>query len=450
MSILAVKNIFKFPGLSKTLFIQVSFALLGMIALNVTLVEFYRYKAEENLKVSTFNQIQIIKAAIVQPLWTLDRKALNQIIDSILTQRSGAIAAIRILETDGTSKLPKIHIDARSSKWQETTFNDLSSNENFLFWEVPVSYKSMPIGHLQAVFSVAEARHETGQIALLLGSVMIFFTALCVSVFLMFHLRRLSNELQTQVDERTRELDSQRMAMVNSSRLASLGEMSAGIAHEINNPLAVIDGTIRLISRAIMNTPENEKLDAHLTKIAKMVTRISKIINGLRAFSRDGSQEPMSQFLIDRFFSDISDLCHANLTHKKVDIQFQMDDPGIVISGREVQLSQVMINMINNSADAVENLDEKWIKVECRQESDTIILSVTDSGAGIPLDIQRKMLQPFFTTKELGKGTGLGLSISVGIIESHGGTLTYCHTSKNTKFEIRLKALVSTRIRRAA
>ncbi len=416
-----------------------------MIAVNFSLVALYQYKAKENIKLNTFNQMQIIKAAIIQPFWNLDYKSMSQIVDSILLQQSNSIAAIRVLEPDSTPENPKYTLDRTGSNWVEATFDELKNDNNYMLWESVVVYKSSQIGTIQVIFSTAEAQQEIFQISFLLASALLFFSALCLFVFLTIHLRRVSKELQREIDERTQQLDSQRMAMVNSSRLASLGEMSAGIAHEINNPLAVIDGTTRLISRSIAANMEIDmkKLDAYLTKISKMVVRITKIVNGLRAFSRDGSQEPITQFPINKFFSDISDLCHANLVHKKVDIRFFIEDPSIVISGREVQLSQVLINMINNAADAVENLDEKWITVDCTIEDEHILITITDSGKGIPEEIHTKMLQPFFTTKELGKGTGLGLSISLGIIESHGGSLTYCPEHHNTRFEIRLRKSLS-------
>lgn len=412
-----------------------------MVAINFGFVGLYQYKAKENIRLNSFNQMQIIKAAIIQPFWNLDYKSIRQIVDSILLQQSSSIAAIRVQELDNTAGNPKYTLDRIGNNWNDIPFNDLKENSDYLFWESAVVYKGTQIGTIQVIFSIAEAQQEIFKISFLLTSAILFFSVLCLFIFLTVHLRRVSKELQKQINERTLQLDVQRMAMVNSSRLASLGEMSAGIAHEINNPLAVIDGTTRLISRSIAANIEIDmpKLETYLAKISKMVVRITKIVNGLRAFSRDGSQEPITQFPIDKFFSDISDLCYANLTHKKVDIQFHIKDPNMIISGREVQLSQVLINMINNSADAVEKLDEKWISVECASENDDILIAITDSGNGIPLEVQAKMLQPFFTTKELGKGTGLGLSISLGIIQSHGGRLNYCQDYQNTRFEIRLK-----------
>src|SRR5690606_26102170 len=102
------------------------------------------------------------------------------------------------------------------------------------------------------------------------------------------------------------------------------------------------------------------------------------------------------------------------------------------------QIAQVLLNFISNSADAVEKLEEKWVRVTCEDKDTTITLSVTDSGKGIPREIQEKILQPFFTTKEVGRGTGLGLSISRGIIEAHKGKLRLDTSTSNTRFCIDL------------
>lgn len=428
-----MKYFFSFTNFSKTIIFRASLALLGMTILSFSAVAFYHYDAGENIKNNTYAQMQIIRSAIAQSLWNLDYKSMNQTIESVISERPDTIVAIRILESD------KILLDHAGPAWKDKKFEAMKTDEQFQHWESAVTYKDTQLGKIQVIFYVAGERRKIAQVSLFLSIGILFFTAFCVSLFQTAHLRKLSKELQKQVEERTRELDSQRMALVNSSRLASLGEMSAGIAHEINNPLTVIDGTTRLISKALAPNMNIEQVELYLKKISKMVVRISKIINGLRAFSRDGSQEPVNEFFVGRFFSDLSDLCDSSLSHKKVDVQFTVEDSNTIILGREVQLSQVMINLINNSSDAIESLDEKWIKVECYSKNDEIVFAITDSGKGIPVDIQKKMLQPFFTTKELGKGTGLGLSIAMGIIESHGGKLQYCQNHKNTRFEIILK-----------
>ena len=101
-------------------------------------------------------------------------------------------------------------------------------------------------------------------------------------------------------------------------------------------------------------------------------------------------------------------------------------------------MSQVILNLLNNAFDAIENKDEKWVEVQTLQNKNWVEIRVSDCGHGIPKEIQDKILQPFFTTKEVGKGTGLGLSISKGIIESHGGDLTIDNEAKNTTFVARI------------
>ena len=119
-----------------------------------------------------------------------------------------------------------------------------------------------------------------------------------------------------------------------------------------------------------------------------------------------------------------------------VDLKIADIEPGLEIACRPTQIAQVLVNLINNSRDAVSNLNEKWIKVEVDKTDDNIIIAITDSGPGIPASVRAKMFNPFFTTKEVGVGTGLGLSISAGIIKSHNGQLRLASKSKNTRFEV--------------
>ncbi len=410
-----------------------------MLVVDFSAVGFYQYKADENLKSNTRDQVEIIKAAIYQPFWNLDYKSISIIIDSVLSQQAGSVAAIRVLDSEQLNSAPAILLDRVGPHWSSQGFDQIYEDNNFIFSEVPVIYEGNHLGTVQVLFSTIEHKREVYRMSFLLSVVCLIVTALAGTVFLSYYLGRHAKELQSQVEARTRELDIQRMSMVNSSRLAALGEMSAGIAHEINNPLTVIEGKATILLRLLKNSSEFEQSEKHLKKISDMVQRISKIVAGLRAFSRDGSQEQPTEFKVMKFFSDISDLCHSNLSHKQIKIEFLIEDPKIILFAREVQLSQVLVNMINNSSDAIQHLDQKWIRVECINKSNKIVLSITDSGPGIPSEIQKKMLQPFFTTKEVGKGTGLGLSISIGIVEAHGGTLTYCQQSPNTRFEITLK-----------
>ena len=251
-------------------------------------------------------------------------------------------------------------------------------------------------------------------------------------------LNNLNKFLDNQVQERTKKIDEQRMVLIESNRLASLGEVSAGIAHEINNPLAVIAGKSEIILRKLAGHPDFETLNVEFHKILDMVTRISKIISGLKTFARDGSRDSKNSFKATKIFDDLKHICQKRLTNLGVNLHFEVEGEDVILFGREVQICQVLLNLINNAADAIQDQEEKWIKINVRHDGRNKVIKVTDSGSGISPEIQQKIMAPFFTTKAVGKGTGLGLSISFGIIKDHGGVLRYDESLPHTSFIISL------------
>jgi signal transduction histidine kinase len=215
--------------------------------------------------------------------------------------------------------------------------------------------------------------------------------------------------------------------------------MASGIAHEINNPLAIISGRASLLKMALkgMNNPQINETEAHLKVIDETITRIAEIIKGLKVFSRESSKDDMVLTSLNKILGDTHQLCKHRLIHKQIELHL-VGDVDLNIHCRSVQLSQVFMNLISNSIDALEELPTKWIRIEVKKIDRMACIYFSDSGLGISDEIAEKILQPFFSTKEVGKGTGLGLSISKGILESHGGSLTYEAKSKNTTFKISL------------
>ncbi|MFN9066485.1 MAG: ATP-binding protein, partial [Bdellovibrionales bacterium] len=229
------------------------------------------------------------------------------------------------------------------------------------------------------------------------------------------------------------------LKMLHSSQLASLGEMAGGVAHEINNPLAIIKSKSDLLKIMVeKGNLDPERLKESLQKISVTVDRIAKIVKSLRTFSRDSDKDTYEIIDIDKLIQDSTDLCFERFKNHKV--QLILENNGkISLSCRAIQIGQVILNLLNNSFDAVYETENPWVRVQYKHlNPDLIEISVTDSGLGIPADIVTRMMNPFFTTKEIGKGTGLGLSISKGLIEAHGGRLYYDETSKNTRFVIEL------------
>jgi PAS domain S-box-containing protein len=236
-------------------------------------------------------------------------------------------------------------------------------------------------------------------------------------------------------------LKEQEAKLLQSSKMSSLGEMAAGMAHEINNPLAIIGASASLIRKQIENkSAESIDLGGVMEKLGKIentVDRISKIVRGLRSFARNSDQDPKISTPISLIVDDTLSLCREKFKYSSIELIIDSAEDPILLC-RPSQISQVLLNLLNNSYDAVHGMESSWIRIETHSENGTAILTVTDSGNGIPLEIQQKLMQPFFTTKEIGKGTGLGLSISQGIISEHGGKFYYDSKSANTRFVIEL------------
>lgn len=240
----------------------------------------------------------------------------------------------------------------------------------------------------------------------------------------------------TEKREQARLLAEQQIMVANTSRMSSLGIMASGIAHEINNPLAIISGRINQLKRMSEEGPvKKEDIQPLIGNIQQTISRISKIIQGLRAFARDGKGDPFSPTQLYSLVEDSVALCKELLQRKEVMLNIDIDKNLLVEVGG-VQITQVLVNLIQNAVDAIEDLPKKWIKISAWTTPTDIYLEVEDSGDGIPASIKHKILDPFFTTKEIGKGTGLGLSISLGIVRDHRGQLLIPDGVPNTKFVI--------------
>lgn len=254
--------------------------------------------------------------------------------------------------------------------------------------------------------------------------------------------------LEQRVDERTKELllsqkiiTDQQQSLALSSKMSALGEMAGGVAHEINTPLAVI----QMRTDLMLDSLNDEELDKEIFKsslvaIDLTVKRIGQIVKGLRSFARDGSQDELSLYSVQRIIEDTFGLCRERFANHGVSLECVATDENIQLNCRPGEISQVLLNLLNNAYDAVQGLNAKWVKVEAYKSEEKIFLCVSDSGPGIPPEIQAKMMQPFFTTKEIGKGTGLGLSISRGFIENHGGKLTIDNAVSHTRFVLSFPA----------
>jgi C4-dicarboxylate-specific signal transduction histidine kinase len=233
-------------------------------------------------------------------------------------------------------------------------------------------------------------------------------------------------------------LEKQRGALEMTSRLAYIGELAAGIAHEINNPLSVIAGYAGLLRHQIGSGEiDLEILDNHLQSIEETVNRISRITHSLSSLSSDLPAEKNEISSLASIVDETLSLCAERTRSQGIRVDVAIDESFMVKVNR-VQISQVIMNLLTNAFHAIANLDDKWIKIEAGSRLDLLIIEFSDSGAGIERTVAERMMTPFYTTKSPGQGAGLGLSISERIIRSYDGRLSYDPSSPHTKFVIEL------------
>jgi signal transduction histidine kinase len=218
----------------------------------------------------------------------------------------------------------------------------------------------------------------------------------------------------------------------DQAKLSSLGKMTASIAHDINNPLGVIIHRLHLV-KTLLNKSEidREALTRNLDHIQHSSEHISKIVRGLRNFTKGGS-EPLEQVKVSTIIEETLSYCIDRFQMNGIKLIVE-PSPDLEIECRASQISQVILNLLNNSFDAIVNTPQPWVKLRFMVDERVLKIIVTDSGHGIPDSIRNKMMEPFFTTKARA-GTGLGLSISKGIMEDHHGRLYYDPSSNHTSF----------------
>jgi signal transduction histidine kinase len=240
---------------------------------------------------------------------------------------------------------------------------------------------------------------------------------------------KLNESLEARVEERTRELQDTQNQLMQSEKLKSLGQLVAGVAHELNNPIGFVHANLQLIDEFIGKLVKAQDVGAdptqYLEAIGKLLSssrggteRVKEIVQNLRTFARTDQADRQMAQLTDEIDSTLA-LIEARLRgHIEVVRDYQSLPEVLCYPG---QLNQVFLNLLINACDELE--DGGTITIRARPIHDGVRLEFEDSGPGIPAAVQSRIFDPFFTTKVVGKGTGLGLSLSHGIIERHGGRI---------------------------
>ncbi len=242
------------------------------------------------------------------------------------------------------------------------------------------------------------------------------------------------------LQESQSQLIEEKAKLQHSIRLAAIGEISGEIAHEINNPLALVLGYIELASDQLTTGNSTKELVVEkLNKATKAISRITKIIKGLRQYSRGTLNEPSSVVLMSEIIDDVMDFCSEKFNHHSIQLDTNFEND-CQINCRPVEISQVVLNIISNAIDELVKLptEQRRIGISTEIGPTTVKLLVVNSGPKIDPAIKSRLFEPFFSTKKVGIGTGLGLSISKNIVEAHSGRLYYDDSGVLTTFVVEL------------
>ena len=239
-------------------------------------------------------------------------------------------------------------------------------------------------------------------------------------IHIMDDLRKTTEEIK----QREKELTEKQEQLVQAGKLATLGELTTGVAHELNNPLNNIGLFLgNAIDRIDLGEWRKDQIREELHSAMQQVGKATEIISHLRTFGRATSVSrelvPI-KMVIERSIS----LILEQLRLRQIEVQLDLSPEDPLVIGNPIQLEQVFVNLLTNARDALSNEPRKLIQIRCQIAEDKVKLAFSDTGPGIAEGLEQRIFDPFFTTKEVGAGTGLGLSITYGIIKEHHGAIS--------------------------
>lgn len=242
----------------------------------------------------------------------------------------------------------------------------------------------------------------------------------------------------------TAEIERQREALHQSEKLAALGSMLAGVAHELNNPLAVVIGQSLMLEEdasAKALGPIREKIAERAGKIKRAAERCARIVRTFLMMARQQKAQ-RQEVALDQLVTDAIELLNYGLRTSGIEVQCDFDQSLPAITADSDQVHQVLVNLLINAQQALNDTPlPRRINVTVRHDADRheVVATVSDNGPGVPAGVSSRIFDPFFTTKPIGMGTGVGLAVSRGVVEAHGGRLTLLdHGSVGATFELRL------------
>lgn len=237
------------------------------------------------------------------------------------------------------------------------------------------------------------------------------------------------------------ELEKQKRIMLHNAKLASIGELAAGIGHEINNPLAILTGYVETLVKRFEEEDNLDKkeFDKYIDKISKSSKRITAIVQSLRTFSRADTDDIEEFCIIEALEESISMVSEIfQRQGVKIEYKHNLKSSNTYITGNRGRMQQVLMNLFANARDATEGQSERLISIKVESSNKILTIHVEDNGQGIEKGIEDKIFDPFFTTKDLNKGTGIGLSLVHNIIKEHNGEVYALNTDFGCRFSIEI------------
>jgi C4-dicarboxylate-specific signal transduction histidine kinase len=223
--------------------------------------------------------------------------------------------------------------------------------------------------------------------------------------------------------ETAQELRDKQEQLVQAGKLATLGELTTGVAHELNNPLNNIGLFIgNVIDHIELGQLDEDRIVSDLRKAMEQVRKATEIITHLRTFGRPApiALEPID---VDDVIERSLSLMQEQLRMRTIEVSRERHAKELIVLGNPIQLEQVFINLLTNARDALAEAERREVQISSMEDGDKVKIMFGDTGAGIPPGIEQRIFDPFFTTKEVGGGTGLGLSITYSIVKEHGGEI---------------------------
>jgi two-component system, NtrC family, sensor kinase len=388
---------------------------------------------------------------------TIDSQTFNYLVDSVKIGNTGEAYLVntiglfqaqkhsgsRLMERD-----PNFAVYPTRSEKVQTFIGKDQGGKSYLYATTTLMEKDWQLVVRQEIADAFSAFRS--------ASFRIILTAVFGGIFIILIALFLSRYIVQKMAKMDKEKEKLGRQLIRASRLAELGEMSAGFAHEINNPLQIMKSELTLLElvwndiKKERSLPEDEngtQLEDCLIQVQQQINRCGQITQGILKFGRQSEPAPQS-IDITAFISEIIKMIDKKAFVNNIKIIHEKNTTSQTVYGDPGQLQQVLLNLINNAMDAIQEAHGQKggaIHIEVSPAADNrVLLSVKDNGSGIKEENQKNIFSPFFTTKPVGKGTGLGLSVCYGIVDGMGGSMNFqSDIGKGTTFFIELPATVS-------